>query len=98
MPCNQCEDPNCDGKVGELREFVDWTDLVSHARDEAQIVEWVNKLHHLVEMRRIAARRVQAKNRLLRKTVERVLDLDELERLERQIDENLEKEARNERR
>lgn len=88
MACSECDDPDCDGRIDELRHFDDWADLSTHSSEE-KILEWVNKFAKVVEVRKIAAKRTQQRTKLLMRVAKQMLAPDELEEIARQVEEKL---------
>lgn len=76
---------SCTRERNKLRTFIDEDDLLDH-NDNAQIVEWVNKYAEYIGDRRTYHRKYQNKKRLLIKAAQRLLDQDELARVEQLAD------------
>jgi hypothetical protein len=109
-PCPHCDNPTCNGKTNELREYTGyytkdssgedryisaWTELTLHA-DEAKIVEWVNKYAEHIARQRYYHQRNNVKQRMLREVASKLLDADEIKRLEEEAKERAERKLRKE--
>lgn len=47
-PCTVCDNPDCDGKLNELRHFTSWRDLSEHL-DEETIVTFINRFAQIAD-------------------------------------------------
>lgn len=88
--CEFCDDPTCDGKKNELREYLDWDDLAAHS-DEEQLVAWVNQLAKQKSQQRDWGKRYRARQQAFTRVAKQMLDADELERLHVHLEERLQR-------
>lgn len=93
MPCDNCDNPTCNGKLNVLRFYDSWEDLSMHAGEE-QIVEWVNELARQREQQRSWGKRYRSRQQAFTKIAKKMLDPDELERLEAHVEEQLDADKR----
>ena len=77
---HECAQPDCEGP-GKLRQFLDWHDLDDHANRET-ILKWVNHYAQMIEARDSSGAKYRKKQQLMAQLAKRVLDPDELERIE----------------
>jgi len=98
VSCSYCDRPNCPGPG--LREYANWPDLSAHLSEE-EIVEFINELHAIKaeyetlkerdERQRAYHRKHQAKRALIMKHAAKLLDPDELARIDQIAEESAEK-------
>lgn len=88
--CTECDNPQCEGP-DSLRKFANWADLASHLSEEV-ILGCVNKLAEIGDeylrlkdrenSQKVYHRKHQLKRKLALQMAKRMLDPDELKRLE----------------
>ena len=82
--CEQCTDPNCDGKLDSLRAYSDWSDLASHCSEET-IVEFVSCYAKLKRQQKEYGKRHRARAKHFTDAAKELLSSHELEEIERAL-------------